>query len=91
MSYSGSWKESDGDFLLVVSGTIRYAPYLASWQEFKDHLRKVVKEQPGWAEVCSSQGYRRGEMQGWCRIRDREDADAVFSTCSWFLVNFGGY
>jgi hypothetical protein len=30
---------------MVVSGTIRYAPYLTGWQEFKDHLRKLVKEQ----------------------------------------------
>jgi hypothetical protein len=39
----------------------------------------VVKEQPGWADVYSSQGQRRGEMQGWCRLKDREDADAVYS------------
>jgi hypothetical protein len=80
MSSTGSWKEGDEDFLLVVSGTTRYAPYLTGWQEFKDHLRKVVKEQPGWADVYSSQGQRRGEMQGWCRLKYREDADAVYST-----------
>jgi hypothetical protein len=79
MSSVGSWKEGDEDFLLVVSGTTRYAPYLTRWQEFKDHLRKVVKEQPGWADVYSSQGQQRGEMQGWCRLKDREDADAVYS------------
>jgi hypothetical protein len=79
MSYGASWKDGDGDYLLVVSGTTRYAPYLSGWQEFKDHLRKVVKEQPGWADVYSSQSQRRGEMQGWCRLRDREDADAVYS------------
>ncbi|CAE7206418.1 hypothetical protein CFE70_008853 [Pyrenophora teres f. teres 0-1] len=78
MSYGRSWKEGEGDFLLVVSGTTLYAPYLTGWQEFKDHLRKVVKEQPGWVEVYSSQGQRRGEMQGWCRLKDREDADAVY-------------
>lgn len=78
MSFAGAWKEGDGDFLLVVSGTTRYAPYLAGWQEFKDHLRKVVKEQPGWANVYSSQGQRKGEMEGWCRLKDREDADAVY-------------
>ncbi|KAG9189701.1 hypothetical protein G6011_06569 [Alternaria panax] len=78
MSYTASRKEGDEDFLLVVSGTTRYAPYLTGWQEFKDHLRKVVKEQPGWADVYSSQGQRRGEMQGWCRLKDREDANAVY-------------
>jgi len=78
MSYTDSQKYGDEDFLLVVSGTTRYAPYLTGWQEFKDHLRKVVKEQPGWADVYPSQGQRRGEMQGWCRLKDREDADAVY-------------
>jgi hypothetical protein len=81
MSSAGSLKEGDDDFLLVISGTTRYAPYLTGWQEFKDHLRKVVKEQLGWAKVYLSQGQQRGEMQGWCRLKDREDADAVYSTC----------
>jgi hypothetical protein len=62
MSYPGSWKEGDGDYLLVV------------------------KEQPGWADVYSSQGHRRGEMQGWCRLKDREDADAVFSMYTWSQI-----
>lgn len=79
MSSAGSWKEADGDFLLVICGSTRHAPYLTGWQEFKDHLRKVVKEQPGWADVYPSQNQRRGEMQGWCRLRDREDADAAYS------------
>ena len=85
MSYGRSWKEGDGDFLLVISGTISHAPYLTGWQEFKDNLRKVVKEQPGWANVYSSQGQRRGEMQGWCRLKDREDADAMYSIYPWTI------
>jgi len=52
---------------------------LAGWQEFKDHLRKVVKEQPGWADVYSSPNRRRNDMQGWCRLKDAEDADAAYS------------
>ncbi|KAH7078208.1 hypothetical protein FB567DRAFT_502191 [Paraphoma chrysanthemicola] len=78
MSYGTSWKDGDGDFLLVISGSTRYAPYLSGWQEFKDHIRKVVKEQPGWVDVYSSQSQRRGEMQGWARLRDMEDADAAY-------------
>lgn len=80
MSQRDNWKDGDGDFLLVISGLIRHAPYLTGWQEFKDHIRKVVKEQPGWVDVHSSQSQRRGEMQGWARLRDRDDADAAFST-----------
>ncbi|PVH97920.1 hypothetical protein DM02DRAFT_63953 [Periconia macrospinosa] len=68
-----------GDYLLVASGQTAYAPYLVGWQEFKDHIRKVVKEQPGWTHVTHAQGQRKGEMQGWCRLRDREDADAVYN------------
>ncbi|KAF2132157.1 hypothetical protein P153DRAFT_185275 [Dothidotthia symphoricarpi CBS 119687] len=79
MSFSASWKDGDGDFLLVVSGLTRYAPYLTGWQEFKDHIRKIVKEQPGWVDVYASQSQRRGEMQGWCRLKDREDADAAYN------------
>jgi hypothetical protein len=80
MSNASSWKDADGDFLLVISGLTRYAPYLTGWQHFKDHIRKVVKEQPGWVDVYSSQSQRRGEMQGWARLKDVEDADAAYST-----------
>lgn len=84
MSYTASWKEGDGDFLLVVAGLTRFAPYLSGWQEFKDYIRKVVREQPGWVDVFASQSQRRGEMQGWCRLKDREDADAAYSEiCSF--------
>lgn len=77
-SRTGPRTEVNGDFLLVVCGSTRYAPYLAGWQEFKDHLRKVVKEQPGWVDVYSSGIHRKGDMQGWCRLRDKEDANAAY-------------
>jgi hypothetical protein len=80
MSNASSWIDADGDFLLVISGLTRFAPYLTGWQHFKDHIRKVVKEQPGWVDVYSSQSQRRGEMQGWARMKDVEDADAAYST-----------
>ncbi|KAF1951705.1 hypothetical protein CC80DRAFT_191953 [Byssothecium circinans] len=68
-----------GDYLLCVSGQTQYAPYLADWRDFKDHIRKVVKEQPGWTNVWPTQG-RRGEAQGWCKLKDREDAEAVYNS-----------
>jgi hypothetical protein len=79
MSYNNAWKEGNGDFLLVISGSTCSSPFLTGWQEFKDHIRKVVKEQPGWVDVYSSQSQRRDEMQGWARLRDRGDADAAYS------------
>jgi hypothetical protein len=78
MSFATTWKEGDGDFLLVVAGSIRSAPYLTGWQEFKDHMRKVVREQPGWIDVYASQSQCVGEMQGWCRLKDREDTDVAY-------------
>jgi hypothetical protein len=80
MSYPRPQHDGGGDFLLIISGSKRNAPYLAGWQEFKDHMRGIVKEQPGWADVFQSQ--RPGEMQGWARLRGREDADAAYSKCA---------
>lgn len=77
MSLPASKKDVDGDYLLVASGQISKAPYLADWKVFKDHIRKVVKEQPGWTNVY--QGQVRGEGQGWCKLKDKEDSNAVYS------------
>jgi hypothetical protein len=82
MSYRSYRKEGDGGFLLVIWGSTRHASYLTGWQEFKDHIRKVVKEQPGWVEVYASRSQKRGEMQVWTRLRDKEDADAAYSMSS---------
>jgi len=82
MPNASTWKDGDGEFLLVISGTTRHAPPLAGWQQFKDHIRNVVKEQPGWADVYSSQSQQRGEMQGWARLKLRVDADATYSKCA---------
>lgn len=84
MSNRGSWKDSEGDYLLVISGTTRHAPFLAGWRNFKDHIRNVVKEQPGWADVYPSQSHRRGEMQGWARLKLPEDTDSTYSMRSSF-------
>jgi hypothetical protein len=72
-----TWKDGDGDFLLVVSGSKSNAHYLKGWQEFKDDIRKLAIEQPGWTDVHPSQS--RGGMQGWAKLKNREDADAAYS------------
>jgi hypothetical protein len=82
---SRSVSQSDtgaGDFLLIASGQTLYAPYLTDWREFKDHIRKAVREQPGWTNIVD--GQRRGEVEGWCKLRDQEDAEAVYSMCGIF-------
>ena len=79
MYYSASGRDEYGDFLLVVSGSTQIAPFLSDWQALKDHLRNVVSEQPGWVEIHPNQNQRGGEMQGWCRLKTSDDADAVYS------------
>ncbi|KAF2877005.1 hypothetical protein BDV95DRAFT_480615 [Massariosphaeria phaeospora] len=70
--------KDSGDFMLIASGPTRHAPFLAGWQEYKDHLRKYMRRQPGWTDVYS--GPRKGEMQGWCRLSDRDEAELVYDT-----------
>ncbi|KAF2844904.1 hypothetical protein T440DRAFT_546822 [Plenodomus tracheiphilus IPT5] len=53
-----------------------FACLLSSRQYFKDHLRTLVKDHPGWVNVFPGQS--QSQKQGWCRLRDKEDADAVF-------------
>lgn len=74
MSLSGLEKEK---FMLIVSGPTRNAPFLQSWTDFKDNLRKFVKNQPGWVEVMP--GGQRGDMQGWARIETKDDAEIAYS------------
>lgn len=80
MSVPATKTSVPGDYLLVASGSLRKAPYLTDWKAFKDHLRTVVKDQPGWANVCA--GSIPGQVQGWCSLKDGNDADAVFGSCS---------
>jgi hypothetical protein len=74
MPSSEPWSEN---YMLIASGSGHYAPFLAGWQEFKDNLRKIVEYQPGWTNVAS--GPQNGEMQGWCRLDRKNDADAAYS------------
>ena len=70
-------EDRDRSFLLVVSGRIHQAQFLASWT--KDYLR-MVEIQAGWADVCDTQ--RQGKVQGWASLKKREDAVAAFGMCS---------
>jgi hypothetical protein len=63
-------------FYLVVSDTIHHARCLTGWQDFKDHLRTVVPNQPGWCDVYSSTG---AEKQGWAKFRSEQGADCAYS------------
>lgn len=74
MAFPAARKDSDGDYLLIVSGQ---APYLTDWRYFKDHIRKVVREQPGWSTVY--EGKMQGDMEGWCRLKDKGDTVSVYS------------
>jgi hypothetical protein len=65
------------DYMLVASGPSQYAPFLTTWKDFKDSLRRIIKDQPGWTEVKS--GRRRGDMEAWCRFDGTEDVEAAYS------------
>jgi hypothetical protein len=67
------------DYLLIVTGPRNYCSFLTDWQAFKDNLRGIVDDQPGWTEVMSGPG--RGQMQGWCKLNKRKDADAAYGMC----------
>ncbi|KAF2022133.1 hypothetical protein BU24DRAFT_363190 [Aaosphaeria arxii CBS 175.79] len=73
MSPPGTGSEN---YMVIASGLINNAPFLADWQQFKDFLRRIVEYQPGWTEVL--QGPRKGEKQGWCRIDRRDDAETAY-------------
>jgi hypothetical protein len=74
------------NFMLIVSGPTQYASFLSGWQEFKDHIRRIVNYQPGWAEVMP--GPAKGEMQGWCRLEKKADADAAYGATFSFTSVF---
>lgn len=63
--------------MLIASGPSEYAPFLRAWKDFKDNIRGIIKYQPGWAEVMP--GWRNGDMQAWCRLDDKEDAESAYS------------
>jgi hypothetical protein len=69
--------DSYNSSLLIVSDTIQQASYLKDWREFKDRLRKILPDQPGWSEVYASAG---AEAQGWARLRSEQDADCAYGT-----------
>ncbi|KAH7126984.1 hypothetical protein B0J11DRAFT_505693 [Dendryphion nanum] len=76
------------DFMLIVSGSDKDVPFLEGWQEFKDSLRKVVHNQPGWTDVRDGPG--QGHKQGWCRFDKLGDAEAAKDTYTkrkWVLVH----
>jgi hypothetical protein len=65
------------DYMLIASGPSQYTPSLRAWKDFKDNLRSIIKDQPGWTNV--KPGQRRGDMEAWCRLDGRGDAEAAYS------------
>jgi hypothetical protein len=66
--------------LIVPAHYTRYVPYLASWFLFKDHLRKIIDNQPGRVTISSSQNQLEGNIYCYCcTITDEKDAETVYS------------
>jgi hypothetical protein len=69
-------KPRGNNYLLVVSGCIKSAPFLTRWQSLKDHIRKNVGH-AGYTHVSSTsdaQIYR-----GWCHFASEDHAKAAYS------------
>lgn len=66
-----------GEYLLVLSGSVEAAPFLADWKTLKDSVRKNVGN-PGWTDVgpTSQEGIRRA----WCNLWKEDKAKAAYST-----------
>lgn len=65
------------DYILIASGPSQDAPFLREWKDFKDNLRSIIKNQPGWTNV--KPGQRRGDREAWCRLDGIGDAEAAYS------------
>ncbi|KAF2795395.1 hypothetical protein K505DRAFT_239969 [Melanomma pulvis-pyrius CBS 109.77] len=65
------------DYMLIASGPSENAPFLGAWKDFKDNIRGIINNQPGWAEVMPGRG--KGDMQAWCRLDDKEDAESAYN------------
>ncbi|KAF2110084.1 hypothetical protein BDV96DRAFT_528278 [Lophiotrema nucula] len=63
--------------MIIASGPVHYAPFLAGWKEFKDNTRQVLEYQPGWTDVMD--GPLSNERQGWCRIDRKSDAESAYA------------
>ncbi|KAJ4286247.1 hypothetical protein N0V90_013281 [Kalmusia sp. IMI 367209] len=80
MSIPSIGANTNGDYLVILSGNLRRAPYLESWKKFKDHIRSHLEEQPGWTDVVK--GKTSGEIQGWCKLKNSQDVINVYDGCS---------
>jgi hypothetical protein len=81
MTTTSYMTEKDSEYLLLIAGSLRFATFLGHWRLFKDHIRTLVAEQPGWADVNPSQSHREDEVEGWCRLKTKEEANTVFRAC----------
>ncbi|EUC26811.1 hypothetical protein COCCADRAFT_43105, partial [Bipolaris zeicola 26-R-13] len=66
-----------GKYLLVLSGSVEYAPFLHNWKTFKDSVRKIAKN-PGWTDVSTTS--QRGIRRAWCNLSIEDKAKAAYST-----------
>jgi hypothetical protein len=64
------------NYLLVMSGSIKSAPFLKGWKTLKDHIRKNVGS-PGYTHVNSAS--ETGIHRGWCNFVREDDAKAAYS------------
>jgi hypothetical protein len=62
-------------YLLVISGSIQFAPFLTSWKTLKDDIRRNVGD-PGHTRVSSI--VQREIRRGWCNFTQENNARAAY-------------
>lgn len=76
MSFATQRRDEGSDLRLLVVGS---APYLSDWKQFKDYIRQVVEDQPGWVKVHETGSQNKHERRVSCDLKGKRDAEAVFS------------
>ncbi|EMD66419.1 hypothetical protein COCC4DRAFT_66866 [Bipolaris maydis ATCC 48331] len=66
-----------GKYLLVLSGSVEYAPFLENWKTLKDSVRKNAGN-PGWTDVSTTS--QRGIRRAWCNLSIEGKAKTAYST-----------
>jgi hypothetical protein len=64
------------EYLLVLSGSVEVAPFLADWKALKDSVRENAGD-PGWADASPTS--HEGIQRAWCNLSSEGKAGTAYS------------
>lgn len=64
------------EYLLVLSGSIEAAPFLADWKTLKNSVREHAGDL-GWTDVGATS--HEGIQRAWCNLSSKGKAEAAYS------------